>query len=260
MTRIFKQPVQCKFSAEMHHKVKDALTALGYELRAVSNQGLAHMTWFTNWQSTNNRATNSIGLIEPAERYVVPDENFDFFIAVAAISCDETNFYPGEVCFVNDRGVDELFVVKEKNPETIWVRRIEERNEPGYFSIPRSIARKATIDEIEDYFNAEMASEKIIVEARDNQTPEFGECIQVWNDSSPQRFNRFYVGTNRNGKIVTVSDNPNEFSEARNSELNFFDNWAKFGSDIEVPFAKAREYLAELVFGPGIFPEQIKFR
>jgi hypothetical protein len=251
MGRIFTTPVQCRFLDTMHYKVYDALMGLGYEARAISPPGRGATTWYTNWQLTYNRATNSPGLINPAERFVVPDGNYEFFMAVAAMS-EGPRFWPREYVSSKD-GLLGPFVDYFTDFDALVFNGKEN------VSIPLKDIRRSTLDEIGELFEFPIEVRPAVnVESRDNHLPEFGEMIQVWNNAHPRRFNRFYVGTNRSGKIVTVGDNPNEFSEARNAELNFFDNWAKFGTEIVVSDAEAREYLASLVFGTGTFPEQVK--
>jgi hypothetical protein len=244
MERIFKQPVQCKLSKDRREQAEKHFSFLGYECRAISKSPIT-TTWYTRWQGANNRVTNTVALINANDRYVVPDGNLDFFMAVAAMS-EGNQFFPWE--YVWDLKRDRLYKIRKIQDGMAFLT--------DEYDTPCRRLTKATLEEIEEYFTKDIVN----VEAIDNQLPGFGEIIQVWNDASPQRFNRHYIGINRNGKIVTVSDNPNEFFEARNAELNFFDHWAKFGANIEVSFQQAREYLAEHVFGTGTFPEQIKFK
>lgn len=151
--RKFVQPVAMRCSQEVQVKLKMALSNMGYSVAWLwphesETHPIVVCGYGKDWRCAGNCVDGfNHGAI------VVASEGA--FLAVAAIS-QGSEIFNGEWLIVNDRGEDSLVVVHnvEAGRNYISVKRADEIKESGYFTLPKAVLRKATLEEILTHFEA----------------------------------------------------------------------------------------------------------
>lgn len=196
-------------------------------------------------------------------RHFIDNYNPSLFLALASMSATET-LYRGEWVVINDRSIDEFLIVHQSESSYVCVKRVEEKDEPGYFAVPKENFRKATSAEIITHF--EKKDNKLPLgigeypykepQTKENQLPRFGEHIQLWNNGEKKLTNAFFVAIDNMGLVVASATNPTMLPMNYGMfQVIKYDHYIKFGSSVYIPKSEA---FAELAESRGIFPEQIQ--
>lgn len=158
--RKFKQSVAMFCTTEQYQKdLHDGLLQLT-DLTLNAHISLMRVVYFdidhnaVSWGEQSGRSWGKYHFIDHYDP--------ELFLAIAAMS--EDDFWPGEWVVINDRSIDELLIVHQSESSYLCVKRIEEKDEPGYFTVPKENFRKATVEELVAHFSKGSFPETPLIE------------------------------------------------------------------------------------------------